>query len=116
MSGGCRDLRLARNHEALRDERADDARLTRAWNVDPFERRVVPDVVGRVAVRDLPDDLAFVEADGADAAVRRLCNRQALHIEPTAAFTTAATATSGCTAAAAAGRRIRAALGSVCAS
>ena len=69
MPGGRRNLRLSGDHERLRDQRADDAGLAGARDVDPFERRVIPDVVGRVAVRDLPDDLAFIQAEGADAAV-----------------------------------------------
>ena len=46
---------------------------------------MIPDVVRRVAVRDLPEDLALVQADGADAAVGRLHDRQALNREAAAA-------------------------------
>ena len=35
--------------------------------VQPFERRIVLDRVGRVAVRDLPHQLALVQIDRADA-------------------------------------------------
>src|SRR5262245_9678066 len=111
MSGRRRDLCLAGDDERLGDQRADDAGLTRAGDVDPFERRIVPDVVRRVAVRDLPEDFALVEADRADAPVRRLHDRQALDVEATAtALTAASTTTAGCATAAAPCRRIRAAL------
>ena len=53
--------------------------LPGARNGQPFERRVVADVVRRFAVRDLPEDLALVQIDRADARVRRLEQRQSLH-------------------------------------
>src|SRR5206468_812804 len=48
------------------------AGLSRLRNGQSFERRVIADVVGRVAVRDLPEDLAAIEVHGGDRAVRRL--------------------------------------------
>ena len=39
---------------------------------------MIADAVGRFAMRDLPDDLAFVQIDRRDAAVRRLDERQPL--------------------------------------
>ena len=39
---------------------------------------MIPDVVRRLAVRDLPHDLALVQIDRRDAAIRRLDQRQAL--------------------------------------
>ena len=38
---------------------------------------MIADVVRRVAVRDLPEDFALIQADRGDAAVRRLRDRQA---------------------------------------
>src|SRR6266851_1954750 len=73
-----RHLCLARDDQRPGDHRPDDASLARAGNVEALERRVVPDVVGRIAVRNLPDDLALVQIDRADAPVRRLHDRQAL--------------------------------------
>ena len=46
--------------------------------VSALQRRMIADAVGRLAVRDLPDDLAAIEVDRGDAAVRRLQERQAL--------------------------------------
>src|SRR5262249_31663125 len=43
-------------------------------NVDAFECCVIANVVGRVAVRRLPFQLALVEIDGCEHAVRRLRN------------------------------------------
>ena len=67
--------------------------------VEALERRMVLDVVGRVAVRDLPGERALVQIERGDASVRRLDERQPLHRQVAAAFAAAATAT------AAAGRR-----------
>ena len=46
---------------------------------------MVPDVVGRFTMRDLPQDLAPVEIDGADLSVRRLHDRQSPDVEVGAA-------------------------------
>src|SRR5215470_6945568 len=70
--------RFAGDQQRLGHERADDPVLAGAWNRHTFQRSVIPDVIRRVAVRDLPEDLALVETDRADAAVRRLDDRQAL--------------------------------------
>ena len=43
---------------------------------------MILDVVGRLAVRDLPDEVALVHVERRDAAVRRLDERQPLHREP----------------------------------
>ena len=43
-----------------------------ARNGQALERRMIADVVRRLAVRDLPDDLALVQIDRGDAAVGRL--------------------------------------------
>ena len=48
---------------------------------NPFERRVVADVVRRVAVRRLPQQVAAIEIDSGDQPVRRLDERQPLHVE-----------------------------------
>src|SRR5438067_12929783 len=47
---------------------------------------MVADIVRRLAVRDVPEDLAFVEIDGADARIWRFQQRQSLHSQPAAAF------------------------------
>ena len=40
---------------------------------------MIADVVRRFAVRDLPEDFAFIQIDRADASIRRLRQRQALN-------------------------------------
>ena len=62
--------------------------------VEALERRMILDVVRRLAVRDLPDELALVQIERRDAAVRRLDERQTLHGQAAAAFA-AATAAAG---------------------
>ncbi len=91
-----RRLRLARDEERLCDQRPDDAGLARARDGEPLQRGVVADVIRGVAVRDLPQDLALVQADCADAPVRRLRDRQALNRESGAATFAAARATRPC--------------------
>jgi hypothetical protein len=57
---GCGRLhRFARDQQRLGHERADDPVLTGARNRHPFQRGMISDVVRRVAVRDLPEDLAL---------------------------------------------------------
>jgi hypothetical protein len=51
-------------HERLRHQRADRARLPCSRIVSPFECRVIPDAVGCLAMRDLPEDLTAIEIDG----------------------------------------------------
>ena len=78
-----REPGLARDHQRFRGQRADATeRLTGSRNRDALERRIVLDVVRRLAVRHLPGDLAFIEIDRGDAAVRRLDDRQTLHGQP----------------------------------
>ena len=61
--------------------------------VSPLSAGVIADVVRRLAVRDLPGEIAFVEIDRRDAAVRRLEQRKALDVRPAAtAFAAAAAA------------------------
>src|SRR6185437_16240982 len=76
------DGRVAGDHQAPGDQRADVvAALAGARNVDALQRRAVADVVGRVAVGDLPDDGARVEVNGAERAVGGLDQGQALDRE-----------------------------------
>src|SRR5262249_12816806 len=42
---------------------------------------MIPNIVGCLAVSDLPEHLALVHVDGRDPAVRRFDERQALHAE-----------------------------------
>src|SRR5437879_682338 len=57
-----REPGIACNQERLRGERPDASqRLASARDVQPLERRVIPDVVRRFSVRDLPGDLALIE-------------------------------------------------------
>src|SRR6187549_3279383 len=66
---------FAGNNERLRRERADEraARLTKARRERyALQRRVVPDVIRRRAVRFLPDDLARLHVVRGDAIVWRL--------------------------------------------
>src|SRR5262245_63035499 len=83
--------RFAGDQQRLGHERADDPVLSGAWNRHTFQRGVITDVIRRVAVRDLPEDLALVETDGADAAVRRLDDWQPLDRDRRSAFSTTAT-------------------------
>ena len=46
----------------------------------PFSAGLIADRVRRLAVRDLPDDLALIEIDRGDGSVRRLDQRQTLHV------------------------------------
>jgi len=46
---------------------------------------MIADGVRRLAVRDLPEDLTLVEADCRDGSVRRLDERQALHLQTSGA-------------------------------
>src|SRR5947207_9567731 len=77
---------LSRNNEGLRHERPDAARASsRAAgpagprNGDTLKRRVIADVIRRLAVSNLPYDLALVEIDRRDASPWRFHQRQPLH-------------------------------------
>ena len=65
----------------LRDERRRHSALAGAGNRHALERGMLLHVVGRFAVGDLPFDLALVEIDGADPAVRRLAEGKAANVE-----------------------------------
>ena len=81
--------------ECLRHEDTNAADAARARNGHALQRRMILDVVGRIAMRDLPDEITFVQIDGCDPAIRRLHKRQSLngHPTPTAfAITTASAA------------------------
>ncbi len=85
------DLTVARDHQVLGHQGADiEARLAGAGHVDALERRIVADRIGRVAMRDLPDDVTLVHVDRADGRVRRLQQRQALDGEVAETATTTA--------------------------
>ena len=58
-----RHLRIADDDQRLRHQQADAAALTRLRDVQPLERRMIADVVRRVAVRHLPQQLAAIEID-----------------------------------------------------
>src|SRR5439155_21666136 len=66
-------------------QHSENTRPACARNVHCFERGVIADVVRRFAVRDLPDNLALVEIDRSNAAVRRFCEWKPLNIEAAAA-------------------------------
>src|SRR5688572_20591557 len=66
------------NDQRLRDERSDAPLTSGARNRQALERRMIADVVRRFAVCDLPEQLALVQIDGADTAVRRLDQREPL--------------------------------------
>ncbi len=51
---------------------------------------MIADVIRRLAVRDLPQNLALVKIDGADGRIGRLRQRQALHRDPGASALAAA--------------------------
>src|SRR5262245_27954801 len=96
-------LRIAHHHERLRHHETDAGRprLTGLRNSLPAERRMVANVVGRVAVRHLPDNVAAIEIDRGDRAVWRLENRDPVDRQSaTAAATTCSCAAAGwCTSA-----------------
>jgi hypothetical protein len=56
-----------------------DSRPTRSRNIQPFERRMIPDVVRRLPVGYPPSDLVSIQVNGRDAPVWRLNQRQALN-------------------------------------
>src|SRR5262245_54170255 len=60
-----RDLRIAHDDECLGDHQADAGgpRLSGFRDVDALQRSVIANVVGRVAVRHLPRDVAAIEVD-----------------------------------------------------
>ncbi len=61
---GC-DLAIAGDHKRLGNKRADVIRgLACAGDIQPLERGMVADHIRCFAVRDLPDDFAFVQIDG----------------------------------------------------
>src|SRR5688500_7210627 len=93
--GECKEAALARHDQALRRQRSDAPWTPRTRNVHAFERRVITNVVGRLAMRNLPHDLAPVEVDGGNARVRRLDDRQPLHRHRAAAFISTAAALAG---------------------
>ena len=76
-------LGIAHHDERSRDHQPDTrrARLTGLRNVQAFKSRVVSDVIRRVAVRHLPDNLATIKIDRSESAVRRLHHRQSLDAE-----------------------------------
>src|SRR5260221_5290369 len=90
-----RHLRLAGDHQRLGDERPDDAGLAGARDIQALERRMITNVVRRVAVRDLPEDFSLIQTDRRDAAVRRLRDRQALNRQSAAAALASASTTAG---------------------
>src|SRR5206468_6966829 len=61
------------------------ALLARLRNVHVFEQRMVADHVRRVSVRDLPHEVAAIEVDRVEHAVRRLEERQTLYLQAEAA-------------------------------
>src|SRR5262249_61847551 len=58
---------LACDHQCLCGEDADSTLTASTWNIQPLQRRIVLDVVGRLAVGDLPYHLALVEIERGDA-------------------------------------------------
>src|SRR5207244_3755143 len=68
-------------------------------NIQPFERRVIANIVGRLPVRHLPDDLSSIQIDGRDTPPWWFHQRQTLYGESSAALTATtgrgATATAG---------------------
>ena len=68
---------LAGNHQGFRCQHADNSRAARARNCQALQRGIVADIIGGFSVRDLPDDIAAVQIDGRDAAIRRFQERHA---------------------------------------
>ncbi len=58
-------------------------RAPRRWHVHALEVRMVPDIAGRAAVRDLPQDLSHGQIDRGDSAVGRLHEGKATDLRDT---------------------------------
>src|ERR1043166_6471238 len=78
MLGRCRDLGIAHDDQRLRDNGADSPVLAGLRNVQPVEQRTVAHDVRRVAMWNLPRDLAAIEIDRRQQSVWRLHNWQPL--------------------------------------
>jgi hypothetical protein len=65
-------MRPVCDHQVLGHQHADASGPPGARNRHALERGVVPDVVRRFAVRDLPREGALVHVERSDASVRRL--------------------------------------------
>src|SRR5262249_19088500 len=70
---------LTSDQQRLGNESSDSARPARSRNVQTFQRWMILYVVRCFAMRNLPQDLAFVQINGGDSSVRRLCQRQSLN-------------------------------------
>src|SRR5439155_17579301 len=70
---------LTCDNESLRYQDSENARPARAWNIDSLQSGMVANLVGCFAMRDLPQDFAFVQINRTDASIRRLWQRKALH-------------------------------------
>src|SRR2546422_5240356 len=80
---------FAGDHQRLGHQHADATLAPRARNRDAFERRVILDVVRRLAVRDLPRHRPLVHVERGDASVRRLDERKSLNGQAATAFAAA---------------------------
>src|SRR5207244_6006708 len=72
---------LTRDNESLRYKNPENTRPARAWNIDSLERRMVANLIGCFAMRDLPQNFALVQINRADASVWRFRERQTLNGE-----------------------------------
>src|SRR5580658_9387791 len=72
---------LAANHQCFGYQDTENPRPAGARNVQALERRVIANIVRTLSVRDLPEDLTFVQIDRVDASIGWLHQRQALHGE-----------------------------------
>src|SRR6185295_6888293 len=83
---------FAGDDERLGHQHADAALTSGPRNGHAFERRMILDVVRRLAVSDLPRHRSLVHVERGDASVRRLHEWKPLHCQTAAAFTAAAAA------------------------
>src|SRR5262249_14650531 len=84
MIRGRRHLRIAEDDERLRHHQSNAPLLTGLRDVEPAKRRMITNLVRRVAMRHLPHQVATIQIECREDAVRRLHDRQALHIESAA--------------------------------
>src|SRR5688572_2941843 len=95
MVGRGRDLWIRGDDQRLGNQHADAAALPGLRDRETLELRVVADVVGRVAVRHLPLQVALGQVDRSQDTIGRLDHRQPFHSVVDGGRRSARSATSG---------------------
>src|ERR1051326_4667173 len=73
------DAGFARDHQSFRHQHSENSGTPGSWNSEPLECRMVANVVRRLPMCDLPQNLSLVKVDRGDAAIRRFGERQSLN-------------------------------------